>query len=487
MKKLLYGMIFCLTLPLLLLTSCDEEAECRHKNQTLSVAIADCDSEGYTLHRCNDCGYEYKTDVSPSMGHTLKESVKEAACGEEGYTTYTCDCGYSYQNAFAPPLPHSFVQTVTVPTCTEQGYTSHVCKLCGYTYQANYLKPLGHTLEKTVSAPTCTEQGYTEYACDCGYVYRTDIIKPNGHDLTKTTTEATCEAQGFSAYVCSNCTYSYVSDYISPTGHQFTTSITQRPTGTDNGEIKFTCDCGYTYTNLILKSDVFEGAYVDGTEVLAHGIDVSKWNNQNQSETAALQVLDWEAIKALGIDFVIIRAGYSGEKDPFFEVNYEGAKAAGLDVGCYYYTYATTVDSILADAEEFIGWIEGKQFEYPVYLDLENPSQASLDPSLLTEMCAKFINTMQDAGYFCGLYANLNWLTSVLEKEILTTYFDVWFARYYDHTDEWKETWGDRLGMWQYSDQGVVGEHLGKFDLNVCFKDYPTIIKTYGFNGFPMP
>lgn len=468
-------MLFCLLFPLLLLSSCDEETECRHKNLTLSVETADCDSEGYTLHHCTDCGYEYKTDVSPSTGHKFKESVKEATCTEAGYATYTCECGYSYQTEFIPPLSHSFEKTVKAPTCSEQGYTVYVCKLCNYSCQVDYIKPMGHNLKKTVQAPTCEEQGYTKYVCACGYEYLTDIVKPNGHSITKNTTAPTCEEQGFTTYSCSVCSYSYVSDYVKPTGHRFTTSVTHRPTGTDNGEIKFTCTCGYTYTNLILKSDVFEGAYVNGTEVVAHGIDVSYYQEE----------VDWEGIKAAGIDYVIIRAGRTGSEDSKFEAHYAGAKAAGLDVGSYFYSYATSVEEILQDAALFLELIEGKQFEYPVYLDLEDPSQASLDASLLTEMCTKFINTLQEAGYFCGLYVNWNWLTNILETETITAYFDVWVARYYDHTNEWKAEWGDCLGMWQYSDKGVIGEYPDPVDVNVCFKDYPSIIKSLGFNGFP--
>ncbi len=473
MKKMIdVFLLSALAALVLVLPSCARDGECRHETVLTSVVTATCDTEGYTLHECQACDMEYKTDIQPSTGHTLTETTVTATCTREGYTEYACTCGYSYRGGFVPPTDHTFTRTQVKPNCTKQGYDKFTCT-CGYVYAANYVKPLGHTLQKTVHKPTCDTEGYTEYACACEYSYVSDRVKPLGHTLVASTTLPDCENEGYTTYTCA-CNYSYRSDFVKPKGHDFKSSITKRPTGTEHGEITFSCSCGETYTNLILKSDVFEGAYVDGNRILAHGIDVSKWNG----------TVNWQEIKSLGIDFVIIRAGFSGTIDPYFEANYAGAKAAGLDVGSYYYTYATTVADILEDAAEFAGWLSGKQFEYPVYLDMEDATQESLDPALLTEMCTRFINYMQSNGYFCGLYANYNWLTYVYDTEDLAPYFDVWFARYYDNTNQWREEWGDRMGMWQYSESGVLGTHTEKFDLNVAFKDYPTLIKSMGYNGF---
>ena len=510
MKKLT-DILFLLTLAVMaiVLPSCAGEEECGHKTILATIIAPTCDTEGYTLHKCRDCDMEYKTDILPSTGHTLVESTVTATCTREGYTEYRCACGYFYRGGFVPPTDHSFTSSTVKPTCTKQGYEKFTCS-CGYTYAANYVEPTGHTLQKQVHQPTCNTEGYTEYACTCGYSFVSDTVEPKGHTIVSQTTLPTCteegytvnsctcgysyvsshvaplghtltssvtppdcENAGYTTYTCA-CTYSYRSDFVKPLGHRFESSVSKRPTGTEHGEITFSCDCGETYTNLILRGDVFEGAYVDGNRILAHGIDVSKWNG----------AVNWEEIKSLGIDFVIIRAGYSGTVDPNFEANYAGAKEVGLDVGAYYYTYADSVAEALEDAEEFAGWLAGKQFEYPVYLDMEDNVQSGLDPTLLSEMCTRFINYMQASGYFCGLYANYNWLTYIYDAEDLTPYFDVWFARYYDNTDQWRSEWGDCMGMWQYSETGTLGTHTGHFDLNVAFKDYPSLIKSLGYNGF---
>ena len=509
MKKLTYAVLFFLLMAVAILLPSCADGECKHDNILTTVVAADCDHEGYTLHDCQGCDMEYKTDITPSRGHTLTEQSVAATCTKEGYTQYSCACGYSYKGGFLPPRDHAFRSERVLPTCTKQGYTQYTCE-CGYSYVANYTEPTGHTLKKTVKAPTCTEQGYTDYACNCGYSYRADYIKPmghsfketvkaancteggytrydcdcgyayladftkpTGHSITTTTTAPTCEEEGYTTYACGNCSYSYRSDHVAPTGHDFVMSITKRPSSTENGTVKFACACSYSYTEMILKSDVY-GGYVEGTAALAQGIDVSYHNGD----------INWQEIKDAGIDYVIIRAGYTGTKDTKFEEYYAAAKAVGLDVGCYYYCYSTSVAAMLEDAEEFVGFIAGKQFEYPVYLDLEDASQANLGRELLTEMAAKFIGKVQASGYYCALYVNHNWLYNILDTNAITAQFDVWMARYYDQTDTWRDEFGDRTGMWQYSDQGSFGTNTCAFDLNVAYKDYPAIIKSLGYNGF---
>lgn len=98
------------------------------------------------------------------------------------------------------------------------------------------------------------------------------------------------------------------------------------------------------------------------------GIDVSQYQ----------QGVDFKKVKAAGIDYVIIRAGfgkYANQKDPCFENHYKAAKAAGLKVGAYWYSYAATVEEAKAEAQTCINAIKGKTFEYPIYFDLEERSQ----------------------------------------------------------------------------------------------------------------
>lgn len=98
------------------------------------------------------------------------------------------------------------------------------------------------------------------------------------------------------------------------------------------------------------------------------GIDVSVWQGD----------IDFAKVKANGIDFVIIRAGYgklTSQKDKYFEQNYSRAKAAGLHVGAYWYSYAQSADDAKKEAQTCISVLKGKQFDYPVYFDIEEKSQ----------------------------------------------------------------------------------------------------------------
>ncbi len=473
-KKILYMILFILTV--LTISSCQtQDKPCAHDREDVSVINADCDSEGYTYHICRDCGLAYKTDLVAPHGHQLTSKVTAPTCTAQGYTTYTCECGYTFDTDFAEPIAHEPTSRITAPTCTAQGYTTYTCK-CGYTFDTDFTEPTGHTLATRVVTSTCEAQGYEEYYCSCGYSYQINYTAPKGHSLTTKVTQPTCEAEGYTTYACSDCAYGFVSDYVIPTGHTLEMKEVVTPTSFSHGYIRYACACSYEYTDHVMSSDVYHGAYVGQTEIFAYGINLSSWDGD----------VDYEALKEAGIDFVILRAGTSNGKDRTFETQYLAAKAAGLDVGCYFYTYATTVDAILAEADLFLEWIDGKQFEYPVYLDVEDPSLEALDSALLTQMCTAFIERVQGEGWFCGLYVNNNWLINLLETEKITPYFDIWYARWMlSNEPTWNdEKFGDRMGLWQYTAEGTVEGHDDIVDLNVAFQDYPTLIKQYHLNGF---
>ena len=500
-----------------------------------------CTEEGYTRYAC-DCGYTYDSDTTPPTGHSLTNTMTQPTCTEEGYTRYICDCGYTYDSDPVPPTGHDLAQTVVQPTCTEEGYTRYTCD-CGYTYDGDTTPPTGHDLTNTVTQPTCTEEGYTRYACDCGYTYDSDTTPPTGHSLTNTVTQPTCTEEGYTRYTC-DCGYTYDSDPVPPTGHDLTPTVAVSPTCIEEGYTRYVCsacdheedgdpipalnhanmeevvytptvlrdgytlhtcvDCGYSYEDeQVLYKDVVTGAYTDNTEVLMQGIDTSKWNHEYGTSLEDIKPLDWEALKAAGVDFVILKAGSTKGIDPAFELDYRDAKAAGLQVGAYFYTYATTAEEILADAELLLSWLEGKQFEFPVYLDIEDSTLMELGSEILTKMCATFAARLQEERYYAALYTNTEFLYNLLDTEWAVANLDIWYARYPDTpaegegfslTDEgfvWKDGTASkpgqtdkRFGVWQYTSHGVVEGFRYNFDLNYAFKDYASIMTRWGLNGF---
>lgn len=446
MKKII---ILLMTLvAMLMLFSCDTE-ECKHVNTTERTVEPSCSDEGYTLRTCKQCGYQYKFN-------------------------------------FVRPLEHALSKSVSAPTCTEQGYTTYDCTRCDYTFSSDYTQPTGHSYTSSIVASTCTDEGYTSYTCGCGYSFKTKFTVPNGHNLTSTTTKPTCTDEGYTVFSCA-CGYSFTGEITEPNGHSFSESVVRPSIGT-TGHTEYKCNkCGFSYDgNYVWYSEIFSGAEGDGNGVLAYGLDISYWNED----------VDFETLKRSGIDFVIIRVGSVRQQpDRQFENHYNGAKAAGLDVGCYFYSYAETVAEVEDEVDILLKLIEGKTFEYPVYFDMEEKSQEALSTQLRMDMCYAFCDLMIQNGYFPGVYANTRWLKNFYNKEELCTYFDVWFARYpQDSVDgsaviylnDWNYELEEALsyGLWQFTESGRVDGIEGNVDLNIAYKDYPSIIKKYGYNGY---
>lgn len=202
------------------------------------------------------------------------------------------------------------------------------------------------------------------------------------------------------------------------------------------------------------------------------GIDVSHWQGD----------IDWDKVKTSDVEFAIIKAGGSDAgfyKDPKFERNYSEAKRVGIPIGSYYFVGSKCIsyNDGMADAERFINFLNGKTFEYPVYIDLETTSIA--DKSGATEACIGFCETMEKSKYFSGIYASdLYGFQDRLEILKLKN-IAKWVARYGSNP-----TYVTDYGMWQYSSTGVINGINGNVDTNECYVDYPSIIKEKGYNGF---
>lgn len=200
------------------------------------------------------------------------------------------------------------------------------------------------------------------------------------------------------------------------------------------------------------------------------GIDVSYHNG----------TLNWAKIKAAGVDFAMIRAGYGMElnqKDKQFEANYRGAKAQGIMVGAYTYSYATTVAQAKKEAKVMLQWIKGKSFEYPIVFDIEDASQSKLSDKQRSAIVDAFCRIIQDAGYYVMVYANKSWLENNFLSST-TSKYDIWCAHWAD-----KCGYKGDYGIWQYTSKGRIKGINCNFDFNYSYKNYPSIIKKKGLNN----
>ena len=450
---------------------------------TLETVAPSCESEGYTKHTCSVCGVEERSDVVSRTSHKFDLTVVEPSCEEGGYTYAKCtECGYYTSYDFTKPTGHEMTLETTAPTCETEGYTTYSCKSCSYSYVSDRTAPTSHDFEQTVVAPTCEEEGYTKHTCTvCGAEERTNFVQPGQHVLSADITPPTCEDEGYTTYSCEKCEYSFRSDFEKPTGHDYRTEKV-RPNLERTGHTVYTCNsCGSTHiSDFVFYSDIFKGAAGKGEGALAFGIDVSYHNGE----------IDWERVKAAGVDYVIIRLGSSYSKDPAFERNYEGAKAAGLDVGVYFYTYSLDAESAANDASLTLEWLDGRKLEYPVFYDIEDYSGADYYPSALPEetlmsMAQTYMSALVDGGYFPGLYTNNNFLYSKYNEEKVLGLYEVWYARYrYNDYLDFEQSYSTTYSMWQYSDRGYIDGIYGDVDINLAFKDYPSMMKEYGYNGY---
>ena len=209
--------------------------------------------------------------------------------------------------------------------------------------------------------------------------------------------------------------------------------------------------------------------------VFQQGADLSKFNRN----------VDMKLAKKNGMDFVILKAGsgYSGE-DPKFQQNYNNAKAAGLNVGAYWYSYAVNVEEAKEEAVRYMKILGKKQFEYPVYLDFEDPSQRKIPKKTKTDMAIAFMSILEKNGFYTGLYSSGSWINNQFERERLKEY-DIWIAHWHVTNPN---CYTPDYGMWQFTNKskikGVSDTGEGGVDMNYSYKNYPKIIKDAKLNNF---
>lgn len=185
------------------------------------------------------------------------------------------------------------------------------------------------------------------------------------------------------------------------------------------------------------------------------GIDISEHNGK----------IDFSKVKESGIDFVIIRIGWIGNRnnhtvDVNFEEYYKNARANNLKIGFYVYSYVENLNAM----ENAILWvkerIKNKTNEYPIFLDLEDEQIANLDKNLQTNLCHLFCKSFENS----GVYASLDWFKNKLNVNELTNY-KIWLAQW---TSASNHSANFKVDLWQYTSKGKVNGINGNVDMNNC-------------------
>ncbi|MDO5155291.1 MAG: GH25 family lysozyme [Eubacteriales bacterium] len=235
------------------------------------------------------------------------------------------------------------------------------------------------------------------------------------------------------------------------------------------------------YTN---KTYTHQGIF--SNRRLQHGVDVSQWQ----------RTIDWNKVKAAGIDFAFIRVGYRGygqsgtlqypytdangnykygTEDPYYHPNMKGALDAGLNVGIYIFSQAITVKEAQEEAEYILKHIGNYKVTMPLIMDYEYASDSStggriktanLSKDEATKVCMAFCKTIADAGYTPMVYANKNMLNNQLNASTISEKYPIWLANYTTNT-----TYDGTFQFWQYASDGKVDGIEGRTDMNFFYGD----------------
>ena len=206
-------------------------------------------------------------------------------------------------------------------------------------------------------------------------------------------------------------------------------------------------------------------------------IDVSRYQG----------TIDWAQVAAAGYKGAMLKTVSTNSKlskrkdglyvDPTFETNYCNAKAAGLDVGVYYYTYATNKDMVNAELSLLRQAVYGKELTLPVAVDVEGNKLVSLDKQDLTDLTAYALHEVEQMGFYAQLYTYTSFAKAHLFVGGAALHpYDVWLADYTGKTPNVDF----KYNAHQHTSKGRVPGISGNVDLNVTTLNYPRIIRKKG-------
>ena len=185
-------------------------------------------------------------------------------------------------------------------------------------------------------------------------------------------------------------------------------------------------------------------------------LDISTWQGY----------VDFNKVKSAGYNYVILRAGFGREnsqKDNTFERNYANAKAAGLKVGVYWFSYSTSPSDAYREANACLYCLNGKRLDMPVYYDLEYQPAMSMSNSNYTQMALNFCSTIKKAGYKSGVYSSASVYSYLLNRQtLINNGVSIWNA-------QWSSYCSVPCDIWQYSEKGQVNGISTSVDMNYIY------------------
>ncbi len=208
---------------------------------------------------------------------------------------------------------------------------------------------------------------------------------------------------------------------------------------------------------------------------IVNGLDISYYQKN----------VDFEKLKAAGVDFLFLRAGFRGygskgtlNKDTTFDAYAKGAIEAGIDVGVYFYSQAITVKEAQEEADYTMSIIKDYDITMPVMFDFEYANggrleKAKLSNSAHTEICLAYCQRVENEGYTSGVYANHSMLLNDLNDEEIAKDYMIWLANYNTAPKYNSKLYEQEYSYWQYTSSGSVDGIDGRVDCNFRYFKAP--------------
>ena len=203
------------------------------------------------------------------------------------------------------------------------------------------------------------------------------------------------------------------------------------------------------------------------------GIDVSKHNG----------LIDWKKAKDQ-IEFAIIRAGYSHTIDPKAERNIFYCERYNIPFGLYWFSYAHDEKEAIKEATTLLEFIGDRKIPLPLYFDFEyesdnylkNKKGITLSEEERTKIAVAFCSAIESAGFYAGIYANLDYVNNYFDKDVFKRYA-LWLA-------SWSKSLPLVVDLWQFTNKGKIKGITGDVDMNILYTDVTKAIKSKGLNNF---
>lgn len=211
-------------------------------------------------------------------------------------------------------------------------------------------------------------------------------------------------------------------------------------------------------TSTTKPSGSLNGGYIRGIDVSEFQVDI-----------------DWKKVKASGIDFAIIRAGYGDRAEQYdkkFRQNAQNAPAAGVNTGVYWFSYAMDPEDARLEAQVCIDTIKDFDFNYPIYFDIELEDLWYYSTAYVSQIVDSFCSYVEEQGYRAGIYASGSFMDAKIYEHVRSKY-ELWVAEY--NTAVY--SFSGNFGVWQYTDKGWIDGISWPVDLNYGYIDYSKIIE----------